>query len=151
MELFVSNATKVFPKVVCVGKNYLKHVKEMGGSEVPTTPVIFLKPWSSVNYNPSTLALPSSAFHRVDHELELGVYISKGGKNIAKEDAMSHVGGYFIGIDFTDRGNTQDKQISRMKLRPRAFHGHWPNARITSVPSHPSSPLILTLTQLSWN
>jgi acylpyruvate hydrolase len=87
-----------------VGKNYLKHVKEMGGNEVPTTPVIFLKPWSTVNYNPKTLALPSSAVHRVDHELELGVYIAKTGKNITKEEAMSHVGGYFIGIDFTDRG-----------------------------------------------
>lgn len=32
MDLFVSNAMKVFPKVVCVGKNYLQHVKEMGGS-----------------------------------------------------------------------------------------------------------------------
>jgi 2-keto-4-pentenoate hydratase/2-oxohepta-3-ene-1,7-dioic acid hydratase in catechol pathway len=32
------------------------------------------------------------------------VFISKGGKKIAKEDAMNHVGGYFIGIDFSDRG-----------------------------------------------
>jgi 2-keto-4-pentenoate hydratase/2-oxohepta-3-ene-1,7-dioic acid hydratase in catechol pathway len=71
---------------------------------VPTTPVIFLKPWSSVNYNPKSLALPSSAIHRVDHELELGVLISKTAKNVTKEEAMAHVGGYFIGIDFTDRG-----------------------------------------------
>jgi 2-keto-4-pentenoate hydratase/2-oxohepta-3-ene-1,7-dioic acid hydratase in catechol pathway len=34
----------------------------------------------------------------------LGVYIENGGKNISKEEAMSHVGGYFIGIDFSDRG-----------------------------------------------
>jgi fumarylpyruvate hydrolase len=106
MDLFVSNALKVFPKVVCVGKNYLDHVKEMGGFQAPVAPVIFLKPWSSVNYNPKLLALPTSALHRVDHELELGVYIEKGGKNIAKEEAMAHVGGYFIGIDFTDRGKS---------------------------------------------
>lgn len=104
MELFVNNATKIFPKVVCVGKNYLKHVKEMGGAQVPASPVVFLKPWSTVNYNPKILALPSSAFHRVDHELELGVFINKTGKNITKELAKAHIGGYFIGIDFTDRG-----------------------------------------------
>lgn len=76
----------------------------MGGTEVPSSPVIFTKPWSSVAYNPSKLLLSHSAFHRIDHELELGVYISKGGSKIAKEAAMHHIGGYFIGIDFTDRG-----------------------------------------------
>lgn len=61
------NAIKAFPKIVCVGKNYLKHVKEMGGSEVPKEPVIFMKPWSSLAYNPSKLELTSSKVHRIDH------------------------------------------------------------------------------------
>ena len=106
---FALNAQKTFPKIVCVGKNYLKHVKEMGGQEVPKTPVLFMKPWSSIAFNPNTLALPISQEHQVDHELELGVYINKSGKNIKQEEALSHVGGYFIGIDFSDRGKTQDK------------------------------------------
>lgn len=63
------NALKAFPKILCVGKNYLKHVKEMGGSEVPSSPVIFSKPWSSVSYNPASLSLAFSTVHRIDHEL----------------------------------------------------------------------------------
>jgi len=79
------NATKSFPKIIGIGKNYLKHVKEMGGTDVPTSPIIFMKPWSSVCYNPKQVVLTSSKFHRIDHELELGVYISKGGSCISKE------------------------------------------------------------------
>ena len=64
-----------------------------------------MKPWSSVAYKPSKLALPIAQQHRVDHELELGVYINKPGCKIEEKNAMGHVGGYFIGIDFSDRGN----------------------------------------------
>ena len=103
--LYHNNAIKSFPKIIAIGKNYMKHVKEMGGTEAPKSPVVFMKPWSSINYMPKSLHLPSAKIHRIDHELELGVFISKGGSNISKENAMSHVGGYFIGIDFTDRGN----------------------------------------------
>ena len=48
------------PKIIGIGMNYLHHVKEMGGKQLPTEPVIFIKPWTSVNYNPSTLSLPIS-------------------------------------------------------------------------------------------
>ena len=102
--LYQANAIKSFPKILAIGKNYMKHVVEMGGTEAPKTPVVFLKPWSSLNYVPKQVCLPSAKIHRIDHELELGVFISKGGSNISKENAMNHVGGYFIGIDFTDRG-----------------------------------------------
>ena len=43
-----------------------------------------MKPWSSINYLPKQLYLPSAKIHRIDHELELGVFISKGGSNISK-------------------------------------------------------------------
>jgi 2-keto-4-pentenoate hydratase/2-oxohepta-3-ene-1,7-dioic acid hydratase in catechol pathway len=43
-----------------------------------------MKPWSTLAYDPTTVALASLNFHRIDFELELGVYISKGGKNIPK-------------------------------------------------------------------
>lgn len=78
----------------------------MGGTEVPTNPLIFTKPWNTVAYNPKILSLSSTRFHQIDHELELGVYINKAGKNITKEQASSYIGGYFIGIDFSDRGKT---------------------------------------------
>ena len=56
----------------------------MGGSNIPEAPVIFLKPWSSINFSPKVLSLPIAAEHRVDHEIELGVFITKGGSNIPK-------------------------------------------------------------------
>lgn len=65
--------------------------------------MLFLKPWSSVVYNPASLALPIAGHHRIDHQLELGVFITKGGSNISKEKAMEHVGGYFLALDLTDR------------------------------------------------
>jgi 2-keto-4-pentenoate hydratase/2-oxohepta-3-ene-1,7-dioic acid hydratase in catechol pathway len=67
--------------------------------------MIFIKPWTSLSYQPKTLHLPISKIHEIDHEIELGVFITKGGSNIKKEDVHSHIGGYFIGIDFTDRGS----------------------------------------------
>jgi acylpyruvate hydrolase len=107
--LYQSNATKVFPKIIGIGKNYIKHVQEMGGVDVPKTPMIFLKPWTTVTYMPKQVHLPAAKIHRVDHELELGVFISKAGSNIKKEDAFSHIGGYFLGIDMSDRGKVHTR------------------------------------------
>jgi hypothetical protein len=39
----------------------------MGGAELPTKPVLFLKPWSSLNYQPTQLHLPASKLHKIDH------------------------------------------------------------------------------------
>jgi 2-keto-4-pentenoate hydratase/2-oxohepta-3-ene-1,7-dioic acid hydratase in catechol pathway len=92
-----------------------------------------MKPWSSVTYNPNKVVLATSKVHRIDHELELGVYISKAGSKISKEDALQHVGGYFIGIDFTDRGKTALIQTSRPMQRRVDCLGLLPNVKITSV------------------
>jgi 2-keto-4-pentenoate hydratase/2-oxohepta-3-ene-1,7-dioic acid hydratase in catechol pathway len=56
--MYKSLITQSFPKILCVGKNYLKHVNEMGGTSVPTSPVIFEKSWTSLSYNPKILCLP---------------------------------------------------------------------------------------------
>ena len=65
--LYQTNAIKSFPKIIGIGKNYLKHVKEMGDTEVPSKPVVFMKPWSTVSYMPKTLHLPHTKNHRIDH------------------------------------------------------------------------------------
>lgn len=64
---YQANVIKSFPKIIAIGKNYMKHVKEMGGSEAPKSPVVFMKPWTSLNYMPKQLALPSAKIHRIDH------------------------------------------------------------------------------------
>ena len=132
--LYQSNAIKTLPKIIGIGFNYLKHNQEMGeGSLAPKAPVIFFKPWSSVTYLPKHVHLPSSKLHRVDHELELGVFISKEGRNIAKEDAFSHIGGYFIGIDFSDRSKQLIRQMSRTMPKLKDCLGNLPKDKTSSA------------------
>jgi acylpyruvate hydrolase len=69
MTTYKDLVTKQLPKILCIGKNYIKHVNEMGGSEAPKEPVIFQKPWSSLSYDPKTMTLPRSKDHRIDHEV----------------------------------------------------------------------------------
>ena len=105
-RIFYSLFKGTQPKVLCVGKNYLDHVKEMGGTTMPPTPVIFMKPLTAVRRHNVPIVLPPG--FDVQHErkwyaVELAVLISKRGKDIAEAKAMTHVGGYMLGLDLTAR------------------------------------------------
>lgn len=88
-------------KIICLAKTYKKHAKEMN-SKVRKKPLLFLKPASSVIFNGGSIILPSIS-KSVHHEVELGIVISKKGKNISKENAMEYVLGYLLGLDITAR------------------------------------------------
>ncbi len=90
------------PKIIAIGKNYVKHVKELGGKDIPKEPVIFSKPFSSLISNCEKIYLPKHN-REIHHEIELGFMISEKGKYINENDAMTHVGGYFLALDLTDR------------------------------------------------
>lgn len=75
----------------------------MGGTEIPKEPLIFIKPYSSLVLNPKTLHLSVAKEHRLDHEVELGVFINKAGTNIPKDKVFEHIGGFFLALDLTDR------------------------------------------------
>ncbi len=99
---FMDGEYRVKPsKILCLGRNYVKHAREMK-SEVPKEPVIFLKPPSSLVGPDSIILLPPQS-KTVHHEVELAVVIGKGGKNIGVKDATSHVLGYTILLDITAR------------------------------------------------
>ena len=70
-------------KVVCVGKNYADHAAEMGG-EVPSEPIIFIKPNTSV-IGPNEIIQWPNTSERIDHEAELAVVISKICKEVPRE------------------------------------------------------------------
>lgn len=97
--------------VFCVGKNYHEHAKEFASSGfdgsakeiVPEAPVIFTKPPSAVIGPGDTIPAYLDPTHSVDYEGELTVVIGKGGRGIAKEDALAHVFGYTIINDVTSR------------------------------------------------
>lgn len=100
-------------KVVAIAKNYAEHAAEMGGV-APTSPVIFLKPSTSVIGHGDTIRLPVS--DRVDHEGELAVVIGRPVRDIAPADALSYVLGYTCGNDVSARDQQQaDGQFTRAK------------------------------------
>ncbi len=88
-------------KILCLGRNYAEHAKEMK-SEIPTTPVVFLKPSTALINNGEPIVLPRIS-NDVHQEVELVVVIGNNGKNISSTNALDHVLGYGIGLDMTLR------------------------------------------------
>ena len=101
-------------KIVCVGRNYVEHAKELG-NEVPKMPLIFLKPPSSVIASGDAIVLPPQSA-QVEHEAELVVVIGKRGRNVTSESARDYILGYTIGNDVTARDlQKTDGQWTRAK------------------------------------
>ncbi len=88
-------------KIVCVGRNYADHAKEMG-NEVPEFPLIFLKPTSTLVYNGDAIVHPSYS-EEMHHEVELVLLIGKEVKNATDEEAENAIIGYSVGLDMTLR------------------------------------------------
>ena len=94
-------------KIVCVGRNYREHANELGHA-VPTEPLIFLKPPSSVIGPTAAIRRPKIS-QRVDHEAELGVIIGKQCRHLKDDDAVRpYIHGYTCVNDVTAR-DLQDK------------------------------------------
>ncbi|XP_062840867.1 acylpyruvase FAHD1, mitochondrial [Trichomycterus rosablanca] len=93
-------------KIICVGRNYAEHAKELNNA-LPTEPVLFLKPPSAYVKEGSPIVVPhySSNLH---HEVELGVVVGKAGRAIHESSAMEHVAGYALCLDMTAR-DVQDR------------------------------------------
>ena len=94
--------------VFCVGWNYLEHFEEGGAKledkrELPTWPVFFSKAPTAANGPYDVIPYETNISTQLDWEVELGVIIGKGGKNITEADAMSHVFGYTVINDVTWR------------------------------------------------
>jgi len=87
-------------KIICIGRNYSEHVKELGNA-IPDQPVIFMKPDTAV-LKGNDFYIPEFS-NDVHYELEVIVKISKGGKYIQKEAAHKHYDEIGLGIDFTAR------------------------------------------------
>jgi 2-keto-4-pentenoate hydratase/2-oxohepta-3-ene-1,7-dioic acid hydratase in catechol pathway len=94
--------------VFCVGWNYLEHFEEGGhklqdSRELPKYPVFFSKVPTAVNGPYDPIPYDASISTQLDWEVELGVIIGKGGKNISEADALKHVFGYTVINDVTWR------------------------------------------------
>lgn len=89
-------------RIFCIGRNYEEHAKEMGMKADPEAPFFFTKWAETVVGDGATIAYPQGTanFH---YEAELVVAIGKGGRNIARSEAIGHVWGYAAGLDMTRR------------------------------------------------
>ncbi len=109
-------------KIICIGRNYVDHAKELK-NEVPTEPVLFLKPETAVILKRHPFFIPDFS-KEIHHELEVVVRINKLGKHIEERFAHKYYNEVTVGIDFTAR----DLQ-SRLKAkglpweRAKAFDG----------------------------
>ena len=101
-------------KIVAVGRNYMAHIKELG-HEVPTEPLLFLKPPSAVVGNGDDVIYPA-ATHNLHHEAELAVVIGRRCKTVDEAEALDYVAGYTCANDVTARDlQEQDDQWTRAK------------------------------------
>jgi 2-keto-4-pentenoate hydratase/2-oxohepta-3-ene-1,7-dioic acid hydratase in catechol pathway len=101
-------------KVVCIGKNYADHAREMGG-EPPADPVMFLKPSTAVIGPNAPIKLPTDS-SRVDFEGELVAVIGRPCRDVKAAQAASVILGYTIGNDVTARDHQKaDGQWTRGK------------------------------------
>jgi 2-keto-4-pentenoate hydratase/2-oxohepta-3-ene-1,7-dioic acid hydratase in catechol pathway len=99
--LFLCTQTPKYMKIICVGRNYAEHAKELQ-NPVPEEPVIFLKPDSSLLTGNADFYYPEFS-KEVHFECELVYRVQREGKFIHPSFARSYLGGVGLGIDFTAR------------------------------------------------
>ena len=119
-ELCYFDETELLPvaspsKIVCVGRNYAEHAKELG-NEVPKEPLLFLKAPSAIIGNDDAIVIPPQS-ERVEHEGELAVIIGRECKNLSEaDDPFKYVFGYTCLNDVTARDvQRKDVQFTRGK------------------------------------
>ncbi len=119
-ELYYFDEVEFLPpvipsKIICVGRNYAEHAKELG-NEVPKEPLLFLKAPSAVIGNGNSILIPPQS-QQVEHEGELGIVIGKTCKNLADNDnPLDYVFGYICLNDVTARDiQRKDVQFTRGK------------------------------------
>jgi 2-keto-4-pentenoate hydratase/2-oxohepta-3-ene-1,7-dioic acid hydratase in catechol pathway len=101
-------------KIVCVGRNYAAHARELG-NDVPERPLLFLKPPSSLIGDGDRIVLPAES-QRVEHEAEIGVLIGRRSRHVSESEALQCIAGYLPLNDVTARDLQKlDGQFARAK------------------------------------
>lgn len=88
-------------KIICIGRNYLKHVLELG-NKVPTQPLMFMKPASALLVNNKAFYHPDFS-ENIHYEAEIVLKICKNGRHVQPEFAAAYYQEIALGIDFTAR------------------------------------------------
>ncbi|KAL4226216.1 hypothetical protein ACF0H5_014201 [Mactra antiquata] len=86
-------------KIICIGRNYKALAAEQG-NPIPKSPIVFFKPTTSYITPGDDIKIPPGC-KEFFHEVELGVVIGSGGKNVSEDEAMDLVAGYSCCLDMT--------------------------------------------------
>lgn len=124
---FIDGSHSALPvgKVVCVGRNYVEHARELN-NPVPSMPLLFMKPATALNAIREPIRIPVYA-NDCQHELELAVLIGKKLSSAAFNEAQHAVAGYGLALDLTLRDIQQQlKQQGQPWERAKAFDGSCP-------------------------
>ena len=101
-------------KIVCVGRNYAEHARELG-NEAPSEPILFLKPPSALLAPEGTIVRPPAS-QRVDFEGELAIVVGREARGVAAADWRDYVRGFTCANDVTARDlQKKDVQFTRGK------------------------------------
>lgn len=132
-SIAVAGTDARFPvrRILCVGRNYAAHAREMGKDPTREAPFFFMKPAHAVVDSGTAVPYPPETGN-LHHEIELVVAIGKSGSDIAIADALDHVFGYGVGIDLTRR----DLQLA---ARDAGRPWEWGKAFDQSAPVAPLS------------
>lgn len=135
-------------KIICVGRNYADHAKELQ-NEVPTVPVIFMKPKSALLLAEKPLYYPEFT-DDLQYECEVVVKICKNGKYIQEKFANKYYDHVSLGIDFTARDLQRAQQAKGLPWEiAKAFDGS--AAAGTFVPITAETPITNLAFQLHLN
>ena len=119
-------------KMVCIGRNYLAHVKELD-NDLPTEPLFFMKPDTALLPEGVPFVYPDFS-HQIHYETELVLRICKTGKNIDEKDAPYYYDAITVGIDFTARDlQNQCKAKGHPWEKAKAFDGSAVIGKLKSI------------------
>ncbi len=128
--------------IVCVGRNYARHIREMGGDDrdLPTEPGLFLKGVNTVRGPGDAIPYPDWT-NELHYEGELAVVISRALYRVSEEDALGYVLGYTCACDVTAR----DKQRSDLQwVRAKSADGFCPVGPWVETDLDPSALAVTT-------
>ena len=118
-------------KIICIGRNYAEHAKEMK-SEVPTEPVFFMKPDTALLKDGEPFYYPEFT-QDLHHEIEIVIKINKVGKHIEEQFAHKYYDEIGLGIDFTARDlQAQCKRKGLPWEKAKAFDASAPIGKFVS-------------------
>jgi 2-keto-4-pentenoate hydratase/2-oxohepta-3-ene-1,7-dioic acid hydratase in catechol pathway len=116
-------------KFVCIGLNYSDHAAETGAT-VPPEPIIFMKATSAIVGPNDDVEIPRAS-EKTDWEVELGIVIGKPAKYVSEADAMSHVAGFCVINDVSERAFQTER------------HGQWTKGKSCDT-FGPTGPWLVT-------